>query len=192
MITQPQCPRVRNAPYQDSSVLYFWSTKANDKYLTQRVFWSSWIPFGGADMGCTEDVINQRSPIYLRLWLFTSFCPWGLRKGNNYFVVFRVFLQWAMGGHTTETTVGTWQFGRNTERKEGNAERIKDSLFPEIKTECLYLGITWTRTQWSQLFSVSKEYLPIYRVYYHSRFRRRKHGCLVCLHASVTATSSAP
>lgn len=47
-----------------------------------------------------------------------------------------------MGGHATETTVGTWQFGRNTERKEGNAERIKDSLFPEIKTECLYLGIT--------------------------------------------------
>lgn len=47
-----------------------------------------------------------------------------------------------MGWHTTETTVVTWQLGRNTERKEGNAERIKDSLFPEIKTECLDLGIT--------------------------------------------------
>lgn len=193
MITQPQCPRVRYAPYQDSSVLYCRSTKANDKYLTQKVFWSSSTPFGGPDMGCIEDVINQRSPIYLRLWLFTSSCPWGLRKGKkNYFVVFRVFIQRAMGWHMTETTVVTWQLGRNTERKEGNAERIKDSLFPEIKTECLDLDITWTRTQWSQLFSVSKEYFPIYWVYYHSPFRRRKHDYLVCLNASITATSLAP
>lgn len=43
-------------------------------------------------MGCIEDVINQQSSIYLRLWLFTSSCPLGLRKGKNDFVVFGVFM----------------------------------------------------------------------------------------------------
>lgn len=149
MITQPQWPRLRNAPYEDSSVPCCWSTKANDKYLIQKVFWFSWIPFGGPDMGCIEDVINQQSTIYLRLWLFTSSCPLCLRKGKTYFVVFRVFIQRAIRWHKTEAPIVTWQLGRITERKEGNAKRIKDSLFPEIKMECLDLGITWTRTQWS-------------------------------------------